>query len=60
MSFFSISAGCSIGESAKVSASVLGRGCIIEDGAVVEGCVLWSNVKVGAGEALQLRCGNMG
>ena len=33
---------------ATIRRSVIGRGCVVERGAVVEGCVLWEDVKVGA------------
>ena len=46
-----ISAGCTVRGS--VIESVLGIGCVIEEGAVVENCVLHSGVRVEAGAMIR-------
>ena len=44
-----IGAGTIISSNAVVRSSVIGRNCLVADGAVVEGCFLWNDVSVGAG-----------
>ena len=56
-----IGANTSVAHKASVSRSVLGRGCVVGEGAVIEGCFLWNNVTVGAGAVLRnaLVCNNV-
>ena len=41
-----------VGANARISNSVIGNGCVIEDRAVVSDCVLWDNVSIGTGAVL--------
>jgi mannose-1-phosphate guanylyltransferase/phosphomannomutase len=41
-----------VGANARISNSVIGDGCVIEDRAVVSDCVLWDNVSIGTGAVL--------
>ncbi|MBR3691086.1 MAG: glucose-1-phosphate adenylyltransferase subunit GlgD [Clostridia bacterium] len=45
--------GVTIGRGAKVTSSILMQDCIIEDGAVVENCILDKNVRITAGTQLR-------
>jgi mannose-1-phosphate guanylyltransferase len=47
-------AGCRIGNSARVSESVLLDGCQVGDGATIEGAILGADVEVGAGATVGL------
>lgn len=47
-----VSAGCII-SAGTVRNSVLGPGCVVEEGATVEGCVLMDNVRVGKGAVVR-------
>ncbi|MCX8126358.1 MAG: NDP-sugar synthase [Dehalococcoidia bacterium] len=48
--------GCVIGNRARIiGPTVLGHNCLIDDGATVEGAVLWDGVKIGRGAVLR-RC----
>ena len=42
-----------MGENASVTASMLGRGCVVGRGAVVEGSLLLDNVRIGAGAVVR-------
>jgi mannose-1-phosphate guanylyltransferase/phosphomannomutase len=42
-----------IGANARISRSVIGDNCVIEEGASISGCVLWNNVFVGSRAALR-------
>jgi mannose-1-phosphate guanylyltransferase/phosphomannomutase len=46
---------CNIGKNAKVTNSVLGDGCQVEEGAVLTNAILWRNVSIGA-EAQAREC----
>lgn len=39
---------CNVGKNAKVTNSVLGDGCQVEEGAVLTNAILWRNVSIGA------------
>ncbi len=43
---------CKIGKNAKISKSVIGNDCIIEDGAVIRNSVIWSDTRIGKGAEL--------
>lgn len=43
-----IGEGCTIGPEVHIKGpSVIGAGCVIFDGAIIEGSILWSNVRIG-------------
>lgn len=44
-----VGAGSSIGETATITNSVIGRQCVIPSSAVVEGSIIWNNVTLGEG-----------
>jgi mannose-1-phosphate guanylyltransferase len=49
-----IGGGCSIGRDSVIRGpAVLGRGCRVEEGAVVEGAILWQDCKIGKGAKLR-------
>jgi len=49
-----IGANCQLGAGARVEPfSVLGRGCLVRDGASIKRSVLWNNVYVGSGAAMR-------
>ena len=39
---------CNVGKNAKITNSVLGDGCQVEEGAVLTNAILWRNVSIGA------------
>jgi mannose-1-phosphate guanylyltransferase len=51
-----IDRGCRIGKDVRITGPVtIGQDCLLEDGASIKNAVLWDNVRVGAGAALD-RC----